>query len=256
MSSPAPLAGLGVVLTRPRSQSLALAAHLEAEGARVLCCPSLDIVPVVPERASAQALAALPGARLAIFVSANAVLHGLEAARRQGPWPASVAVAAVGEATAGALREAGFGRVIAPVGRADSEALVALPELQGVRGAPIIIFRGVGGREHLRTILESRGARVAYVECYRRVRPDTDPAETRSALERGEIHAVHAMSAESAENFGQIVGPGVPLDGVALVVPHEAVAACEVRARFGAVVVAGPGPRGLAEALVTLRKKA
>jgi uroporphyrinogen-III synthase len=87
--SPAgPLAGLGIVLTRPRSQSLALAAPLEAEGARVLCCPSLEIVPVDPAGASLAALAGLGEARLAIFVSANAVLHGLAAARRHGPWPA------------------------------------------------------------------------------------------------------------------------------------------------------------------------
>lgn len=256
MNPAGPLAGLGIVLTRPRSQSLALAGALEAEGARVLCCPSLEIVPVAPEGASAVALASLPAAKLAIFVSANAVAHGLAAARRLGPWPASVAVAAVGEATAGALRAAGIPEVIAPSGRADSEALLALPRLQAVGGTPIIIFRGVGGREHLRSVLESRGARVAYVECYRRERPATDPAEARSAIERGEIHAVHAMSAESVENFGEIVGPSVPLAAVALVVPHEAIGRSASCARFGRVVVAGPGPRGLVDALVNLRRKA
>ena len=256
MNAPGPLAGLGVVLTRPRAQCAPLAALLEAEGARVLYCPSLEIVPVAPRGESAGTLAGLPGAAWALFVSANAVEHGLAAALRLGPWPASVRVAAVGQATAAALREAGFAEVLSPSGRSDSEALLALPQLQAVEGAPIIVFRGVGGREHLRQVLESRGARVAYVECYRRERPATDPDETRSALESGEIHAVHVMSAESAENFGQIVGPAARLEGVALVVPHEAVAASPVRSRFGPVVVAGPGPRGLADALVNLRKKA
>jgi len=251
-----PLAGLGIVLTRPRPQSLALIAPLEAAGARVLLCPSLDIVPFAPEGESAAALATLPGAKFAVFVSANAVLHGLAAARRQGPWPESVTVAAVGEATAAALREAGIVNVVAPAGRADSEALLALPQLQAVQGAPIIVFRGAGGREHLKSVLEARGAKVAYVECYRRVRPATDPAETRAAIERGEIHAVHAMSAESVENFGEIVGPALALEGVALVVPHEAVARSPCCARFGQVVVAGPGARGLADALVNLRRKA
>jgi uroporphyrinogen-III synthase len=256
VNAPGALAGLGVVLTRPRAQSAALAALLEAEGARVLCCPSLEIVPVTPRGESAAVLAGLSRADWALFVSANAVEHGLAAARRGGPWPASVRVAAVGQATAQALREAGFTDVLAPSGRSDSEALLALPQLQAVDGAPMIVFRGVGGREHLRQVLESRGARVGYVECYRRERPATDPAPTRTALERGEIHAVHAMSAESAENFGAIVGPAVRLDAVALVVPHEAVAASPVRSRFGAVAVTGPGPRGLVDALVNLRKKA
>jgi len=251
-----PLAGLGIVLTRPRSQSLALAAPLEAEGARVLCCPSLEIVPMEPEGASAAALAGLGEARFAIFVSANAVLHGLAAARRLGRWPDAVTAAAVGEATATALRESGVGSVIAPSGRADSEALLALPQLQAVEGAPIIIFRGVGGREHLKAALESRGARVNYVECYRRMRPATDPAEARSAIERGDVHAVHAMSAESVENFGAILGPAVSLDALALVVPHEAIGRSPARARFGRLIVAGPGPRGVVDALLNLRKVA
>jgi uroporphyrinogen-III synthase len=244
------------VLTRPRAQSLALIAPLEDAGARVLLCPSLDIVPVEPEGESVVALAALPRAKFALFVSANAVLHGLATALRRGPWPENVSVAAVGEATAAALREAGIANVFAPSGRADSEALLALPQLQAVQGAPIIVFRGVGGREHLKGVLEARGAKVAYVECYRRVRPATDPAETRAAIERGEIHAVHAMSAESLENFGAIVGPSLALEGVALVVPHEAIARSPCCARFGRVVVAGPGPRGLADALFDLQRKA
>jgi hypothetical protein len=64
------------------------------------------------------------------------------------------------------------------------------------------------------------------------------------------------MSAESVENFGQIVGPALALEGVALVVPHEAIGRSPCCARFGRVVVSGPGPLGLAEALVNLRKKA
>ena len=48
MTPPGPLAGTGVVLTRPRAQSLALARPLEAAGARVIHCPSLEIVAVEP----------------------------------------------------------------------------------------------------------------------------------------------------------------------------------------------------------------
>ncbi len=194
MSATAPLAGLGVVLTRPRAQAEALARLLEERGARVIVFPALDIVPAP---VSAESLAALPGAHLAIFVSANAVEHGLAAARRAGPWPAPLAVAAVGEATATALRNSGFARVISPQERFDSEALLDCPELQAVAGQNIIVFRGVGGREHLRSTLESRGARVSYVECYRRVRPPTDPVPLQAALSRGAPPPVHALRAES-----------------------------------------------------------
>jgi uroporphyrinogen-III synthase len=254
MSAAGPLSGLGVVLTRPRAQCEAIAAALEAGGARILVFPALDIVPIELSPASREALASLPAAALAIFVSANAAEHGVAVARRAGPWPASVAVAGVGEATATALRGEGFGRVIAPATGFDSESLLACPELNDVRGKRILVFRGVGGREHLRTTLEGRGATVAYVECYRRSRPASDPAGLLAALERGEIDAVHAMSAETVDNFLALAGPGASWSRVALVVPHPAIARHGASASFGRAVVSGHGIPGLVEALVKLRK--
>jgi uroporphyrinogen-III synthase len=254
MSAAGPLSGLGVVLTRPRPQCEAIASALEAQGARILVFPALDIVPIEPSPAGREALASLPSASLAIFVSANAAEYGVAAARRAGPWPATLAVAGVGEATAIALRAEGFERVIAPAAGFDSESLLACPELNDVRGKRVLVFRGVGGREHLRTTLEGRGARVAYVECYRRERPQTDPAPLLAALELGRIDAVHAMSAETVDNFLALAGPGASWSRVALVVPHPAIARHGASAAFGRAVVSGHGIPGLVEALVNLRK--
>ena len=254
MTPAGPLSGLGVVLTRPRAQCEAIASALEARGARVIIFPALDIVPVALAPASLETLASLPSTSIAIFVSANAAEHGVAAARHAGPWPDSVAVAGVGQATAAALRESGFARVIAPAAGFDSESLLACPELQDVRGRRIAIFRGVGGREHLRTTLESRGATVGYVECYRRDRPASDPAGLHAALGRGEIDAVHAMSAETVDNFLALAGHGASWSRVALVVPHPAIARQAFSASFARAVVSGPGIAGLVEALSNLRK--
>jgi len=245
------LHGMGVVITRPRAAAEILAAALEREGARAFVFPALTIEPMEPIGASAEALAELPRCTLAVFVSANAVDHGLAAARRAGPWPDSARVAGIGEATARALHDAGFAQVIAPRERHDSEALLALPEMSAVRGAKILIFRGEGGREHLRSALESRGASVRYVECYRRARPQADPGPLREAWRRGEVHAVSALSAETLENFIALIGEvAAPLLArAALVVPHEAVAAHPDARRFARSVVARPGAAGLVEAL-------
>lgn len=251
------LEGLGVVITRPRADAEALAAALEREGARPFVFPALEIEDLPSSPALEAALALLDRAVLAIFVSAHAAERGLAAVKRRGPWPRRVQVAAVGEATAQALRNSGFARVISPRERHDSEALAAAAELQAdrLRGHNVVIFRGEGGRERLRQILEERGARVSYAECYRRVRPRCDPAPLLQAWARGEVHAVSALSGETLANFVAMLGEqGAPrLGSAVLVVPHEAVAAGPDARRFSRVVVAGPGPEGVVSALGQLR---
>jgi len=248
------LQGLGVVITRPAPAAEPLAAILQREGARTFVFPALSIEPMELSQASADALAQLPQCSLAIFVSANAVTAGIAAARRAGPWPATARVAAIGEATARALHEAGFDEVIAPRERHDSDALLALPALAAVKGARILVFRGEGGREQLRTILGTRGATVSYVECYRRTRPRADAGPLRDAWRRGEVHAVSALSGETLENFITLVGEDADdlFATAALVVPHEAIAAHPDARRFARTVVSRPGAAGLIEALQSL----
>jgi uroporphyrinogen-III synthase len=161
----------------------------------------------------------------------------------------------VGEATAQALRNSGIAQVISPSERHDSEALLGLPQLQVVKGQKIVVFRGEGGREHLKEVLEARGAKVAYAKCYARVRPRSDASAVLAALARGEVHAVSALSAETLENFMAMIGPDGArhLDSVTLVVPHEAVGAHREARRFARVAIASHGAEGLIEALTPLR---
>lgn len=254
MGAAGPLAGLGVVLTRPRTQCTDIANALEARGARIIVFPALDIVPIELSPASRATLESLPSAHLAIFVSANAAEHGVAAARRAGPWPDATTVAGIGEATAAHLRAAGFARAIAPASGFDSESLLACPDLREVAGRRVVIFRGIGGREHLRAALEARGASVGYVECYRRERPASDPAGLLAALSRGEIDAVHAMSAETVDNFLVLAAPASLWSRVALVVPHPAIARHGASASFQRTIVSGPGIASLVETLCNLRK--
>jgi uroporphyrinogen-III synthase len=255
MSAPGRLEGLGVVLTRPHAAAEALAAPLAREGARVFLFPALAIEDLKATPALTGLISRLGEFDMAIFVSANAVEKGLAAARRAGAWPARMKVAAIGEATAQALRSAGIAEVIAPAERHDSEALLGLAELQVVKGRNIIVFRGEGGREHLKEVLEARGARVEYAECYRRVRPRGDAAPLAAALARGEVHAVSALSAETLTNFVAMIGPdaAAALAPVTLVVPHVAVGSQREARRFARVVIAAHGPEGLINALTPLR---
>ncbi len=217
------LDGVGVVLTRPRAAAEALGAPLAAEGARVWLLPALAIEDLQPTPALEKLLADLARFDMAIFVSANAAEKGLAAARRHGPWPARLHLAAIGAATAESLRNSGLGPVISPAERHDSEALLGLAPLQVVKGQNIVVFRGEGGREHLKESLEARGARVEYAECYRRVRPDSDPS------------------------------PAQHLAAVTLVVPHVAVGTHREARRFARVTIAAHGSAGLIDALTQAR---
>jgi uroporphyrinogen-III synthase len=249
------LDGMGVVVTRPRAAAEALAPALEAEGARVFIFPALAIEAIASTPALERLLARLATFDLAIFVSANAVEHGLAMARRAGAWPPGLRVAAIGEATAEALRSSGIARVISPPERHDSEGLLALPELQAVQAQNVIVFRGEGGRERIKETLAERGAKVEYAECYRRVRPQSDARALLAAWRRGEIHAVSALSAETLRNFVAMVGPADAgtLSSATLVVPHQAIAAEPDARRFARVAIAAHGAQGLIEALNRIR---
>ena len=252
------LDGTGIVITRPAQAAEALASELVQAGARPFVFPALAIEDL-PWSAHIEAtLASLAQAAWAVFVSANAVEKGLAAARRTGTWPAHVRVAAVGEATAEALRAEGIRDVVAPHDRHDSEGLLALAPLQGVAGQRVVIFRGEGGRERLREGLQGRGATVEYVECYRRVRPRADPAPLLRAWAGGKIQAVSILSGETLENFIAMIGPeGERLAAATPVfVPHAAVGRHAQARRFARVVVTGHGTPALVDALATLEPAA
>ena len=74
---------------------------------------------------------------------------------------------AIGSATAAALRRAGIVDVHSP-DRMDSEGLLALPVLRGVRGRTVGLLTAPGGRDRIEPALRKRGARVLRVDVYAR----------------------------------------------------------------------------------------
>jgi uroporphyrinogen-III synthase len=249
-----PLAGRCFLLTRPRAESRRLAARIESAGGSVIVFPTLETEPVPLSAASREALDALPRQRLAVFISANAVRHGLQLVRTTVGWPPALQAAAVGRATADMLRAQGVRRVLTPQEGADSEALLALPELQQVQGWSVVVFRGVGGRELLADALQARGAQVAYVECYRRVVPVLDPAPVRAALAAGTLDAIVAASAEGVRNLQHMLGAECQalLGRVPLVVTHAHIQAAARTLGFERVHLAADAHDGVVDALARL----
>jgi uroporphyrinogen-III synthase len=244
------LAGRTVLVTRPAHQTAALVDMIDAAGGVAFAFPALDIE-VVPVETLAAPLAQLRNADIAIFISPNAAQFGMAAIQAGGGLPAAIEVFAVGPGTARALQAQGVSGAIVPHGH-DSEALLALPQLQDMAGKRVVIVRGVGGRALLADTLTARGAEVHFLECYRRVRPQVDAAPLLARWQAGGIDAVTVTSAEMLRNLAALLGEaGAPLlVATPLFAPHEKIA--EAARRFGiARVIATPGgDAGLMEGLL------
>jgi uroporphyrinogen-III synthase len=238
------LEGRGIVVTRPRDLAAGLAARIEAAGGRALVYPAIEIQDLPDPRAALEAIDRLDSFDLAVFVSPTAVrkAFALIGTVRRRPWPAQLVAAGVGAATRAELEAAGVKSVLAPQERADSEALLDLPELSDVAGKRIVIFRGEGGREALGEGFLARGARVEYAACYRRTKPETDVQPLLAAWRRGEVHAVTVSSSSGLRNLAALLGaPGRGfIEALPFFVPHERVAEEARRLNAGAALIAGP----------------
>jgi uroporphyrinogen-III synthase len=248
------LAGRRILVTRPAEDAEGLAARLREAGGTALCVPTLEIQPLADLSALHAVASQLEAYRFAIFVSRNAVRFGiaaLQAQRGAKPWPVGLRLASVGAGTRRALEEQGFTSVLAPTAPADSEALLALPELQSVAGLRIALFRGEGGRTLLADTLAARGAIVAQAACYRRARPD-HASKLYAAWAAAPVDAVAVSSAEGLANLAALLGGGAAerLRASVLFVPHARVALAAERLGLNNVQVAGPGDREMAAAMV------
>jgi uroporphyrinogen-III synthase len=248
-SAAQPLRGRAVLVTRPVHQAEKLARLVSEAGGEAVLFPALAIESPADPAPVREMLASLASFDLAVFVSPNAVEHGLALLR--GAWPAAVPVAAVGEGTAATLRRNGIITVVVPPGGADSESLLAMPQLKSLRGKRVLILRGEGGREVLAEELRQRGAEVTYAECYRRLRPRADPSALIARWEHGGLHAVTVMSGETLDNLWDMLGSHGQqlLRTTALFAPHANIAQRAADLGLTEVAITPPGDEGLLRGL-------
>jgi uroporphyrinogen-III synthase len=218
-----PLAGIGVLITRPARQAGGFAQKIAALDGTPLIFPVITILPPADPAGLVRAHAALDTYDIAVFVSANAVEYGVPDPRR---WPAKLPAFAPGPGSAEALAAVGIADVRFPATTFDSEGLLALPELSAVHGKRIVIFRGDGGREHLGDALRARGAHVDHVACYRRARPESGTAGLAEAFREGRIDAVTITSSEGLDNLWALADLAIRTAwrGLPTFVPHPRIA--------------------------------
>lgn len=247
----AALAGRNIVVTRPAEQARVLAEMIAREGGSPVLFPVLEIHDIEDPKPLLEIAGRMAGFDLAIFISANAVSKALTVITAHHPWPSGLAVATMGKSSERELAGFGIVDVISPRGRFDSEALLAMPQMQDMAGKHVVVFRGDGGRELLGDTLAARGANVEYVECYRRGRPSLDAAPLLKLWARGELDAITATSSEGLRNLFAMVGSlgQTWLRKTPLFVPHARIAEEAGRLGLLRVVATSPGDDGLVAGL-------
>ena len=166
------LKGMKVLVTRPAHQNQKLCDLVRAHGGEPVVFPLIKIEPTYAHDPPLKALTWIDEIDIAIFVSANAVTHGLGALRAQGQTLSELTqVFAVGAITARMLQAAGIRVDGVPRVLSGANGLRALPTFRNVSNRRVVVFRGNGGEPSLLEWLKKEGARVFVAETYRRAMP-------------------------------------------------------------------------------------
>jgi uroporphyrinogen-III synthase len=208
------LHGAHVLVTRPAHQAEKLCQLIQEQGGTAVRFPTLEIVGLINSSVNASdkiSSATYPIQPLSeyqwlIFTSTNAVNFALKANGGKIGGFKSTSIASIGKATAKTLQTAGIEVNLLPTAGFDSEALLAMPEMQAVGDANILIVKGQGGREELANVLRQRGAYVSYWEVYKRVRPDVDCSELMKLIDHDKLDVIIITSSESLQNLVDMLG--------------------------------------------------
>lgn len=191
-----PLQGLRILNTRPGEPGRLLGEAIQAAGGVNLAFPVLSIEWTAPEWQ--EHLPDLSTLQIALFTSVHAVDSCF--AHLQKPWPASIAVFAIGQATAKALQKKGVPRIQTPK-KADSEHLLALPALQDIKGQSVALFKGEGGLNCIENTLRERQADLHILTVYRRKRIELDPALSAAVWQNDAADIILITSEEILDNL-------------------------------------------------------
>ena len=197
-----PLFGKRVLVTRSRTQSADLVEHLERAGAEPVEVPTIEIQPVEDFCKVDSALARLADYEWVVFTSTNTAeqLFGrLDALGHDARQFHASRVAAIGTATAAALRERG---IVADLVSRESVSQSLIDELaeQGVVGRKILLPGAEIRPDRLRRGLEGLGGIVEEITLYRTVLPSGAGERLAGVLDRG-VDIVTFTSSSTVTNL-------------------------------------------------------
>lgn len=190
-------------VTRPPGQGENLCRLVESAGGRAISIPVIEIVPVRQQRRLSDLILDVQDAQLIIFVSKNAVQFAESSIPDFYRKIMGKRLLAIGEGTRAALHGKGFTDVTCPEAGIGSEALLELDLFQPetLSGKPILVVRGIGGRDRIARTMEQSGVTVKYLEVYARKKPDTDVKTMENIWHDTPPDAIVVTSVEGLNNL-------------------------------------------------------
>ena len=226
------------MVTRPSFQSDVLAGELGRRGATTLVVPLVRIEPLEDKTTLAAALDNLDRYDWVVFTSAN----GVAAVRRLAASFGEAKVAAVGPATAAAVRTLGVEPSFVPERFAGEEIAASLEPLSGAR---ILLPQANIADPGLAEELRKRGAIVDAIPAYRTVEVERTASEL---AEMREADVIVLASGSAARSLASRGGAGDAL--ILCIGPKTADVAREVGLPVGLVAQEATS-EGIIQALVT-----
>jgi uroporphyrinogen III methyltransferase / synthase len=204
-AAPRPLAGRTVVVTRAAAQAQRFTELLQASGARVIEAPAIVIGAPASWEPLDAALSALDSFTWVVFTSTNGVLmvdRRLAALGLGWPMLSGRRVAAIGPATADALREHGVRVDVVPA-EYRAEGLVERLRPRLTPGDCVLLPRAAQTRDVLVTELRELGVQVTEVAAYATRKAEGGAPRLAEALAAGAVDAVTFTSSSTARNFSE-----------------------------------------------------
>jgi len=220
-----PLAGKRVFVTRTRAQAGALSGRLRELGAEALEFPAIRVAPPETFAPVDDAIRSITAYAWCLFTSANGVDAFWERLAQAGGDSrvfGSTRVAAVGPATAAALRGRGIVADLVPP-EFNSEALVAsLGSPESSRD--VLVVQPADASGEIAGRLTAQGWRPNWVATYRTEIDDSSVGAGRQALDEG-VDAVLFTSGSTVRSFVQLWGSPPAGSVVCVIGPRTAEAA-------------------------------
>jgi hydroxymethylbilane synthase len=204
------LTGARVIVTRPRHQAGQLMQALGERGAQTMLLPTTQIETVADTSALDAALAAAARGEFdwIAFTSANAVsvvANRMDALDISPGLLNSVKVAAVGEATARAARDAGLTVELVP-STATGAGLTSEMLDHVVPGTRILYPRSAIGRDELTSTLRPAGVEVVAIDAYRTIPEQSVDPVVLGQVAHGGADAIVFASPSSIHGLIEILG--------------------------------------------------